>query len=85
MPSNPTRAPEPFSLSPLLALMPATGNPARLEELASALFVHYETVEGLRQSADSAEVGSRLGAELAMLRQILDWLAAQRDEGAIDE
>lgn len=85
MPTNPTRAPEPFSLSPLLSLMPNIGNPARLEDLASALFVHYETVEGVRQSSDSAEVSARCGAELAMLRQVLDWLSAQRDEGAVDE
>lgn len=85
MPSNPSRTPEPFSLSPLLSLLPVMGNVARLESLVSSLFVRHETVEELRTAISVPEVEARLNAESAMLRQILDWLSAQRDEGGLDE
>jgi hypothetical protein len=79
-----TGAPEPFSLSPLLSLLPAVGSVARLEGLVSSLFARFEAVEALREGADSEDVRARLTQESAMLRQILDWLAVSPTEGGID-
>jgi hypothetical protein len=74
--------PDPFSLSPLLALLPQPGKIARLESLVSSLFARHEKVEALRnEEVDADDDGGsqdrerRYAAEAAMLRQILDWLA----------
>lgn len=85
MSSNPSRAPEPFSLSPLLSLLPSLGSVSRLELLVSALFARYESVEGLETSIESPEHRARVVSEAAMLRQILDWLAVQPTEEEGDE
>jgi hypothetical protein len=73
--------PDPFSLSPLLSVLPSLGNVARLESLVSALFARFESVEALRENTDAHEVRAKLANEAAMLRQILDWLAVQPEEG----
>jgi|688.fasta_scaffold1561360_1 hypothetical protein len=69
--------PDPFSLSPLLALIPQKGNLTRLESLVSSLFARYEKVEALRVEAGETDTERRYAAESAMLRQILDWLAVK--------
>jgi len=74
--------PEPFSLSPLVSVLPTVGNVSRLESLVSSLFARYETVEALREDTDTPEARTKLANEAAMLRQILDWLAVQPEEGA---
>lgn len=74
--------PEPFSLSPLLAVLPTLGNVSRLESLVSSLFARFESVEALREHAELPELRSKLTNEAAMLRQILDWLAVQPEEGS---
>jgi hypothetical protein len=66
--------PEPFSLSPLLALLPDVGEIGRLEALVSSLYARQEKVEGLRAEASEKEVERTYAAESAMLRQILEWL-----------
>jgi hypothetical protein len=85
MSSNPSRGPEPFSLSPLLSLLPTLGSVSRLELLVSALFARYESVGGLDASIDVPEQRARVVSEAAMLRQILDWLAVQPTEEGDDE
>lgn len=70
--------PDPFSLAPLLMLLPVRGDIAKLEALTSSLFARYEKVVALRRDMGEdveREVARRLGAEEAMLRQVLDWLA----------
>jgi len=79
-----TTPPEPFSLSPLLALLPSVGSVARLEGLVSSLFARFEAVEALREGAESEELRARLTQESAMLRQILDWLAVSPTDGGVD-
>lgn len=69
--------PDPFSLSPLLALIPQRGNLTRLESLVSSLFARHEKVEALRSEQLGKESDRRYAAESAMLRQILDWLAVK--------
>jgi hypothetical protein len=69
--------PDPFSLSPLLALIPQKGKLTRLESLVSSLFARYEKVEALRVEATEPDTERRYAAESAMLRQILDWLAVK--------
>ena len=69
--------PDPFSLSPLLSLLPSLGKISRLEALVSSLFARSEKVSALRAQAESREQERRIAAEEAMLRQILDWLAVK--------
>jgi hypothetical protein len=65
-------------LAPLLMLLPVRGKIGKLESLTSSLFARYEKVAALRRDmGDEVEpdVARRLGAEEAMLKQVLDWLA----------
>jgi len=73
-------SPEPFSLSPLLALLPEAGNLYRLETLVSSLYARQETVEALRHDAADRESERKYAIEAAMLRQILEWLAEKPEE-----
>jgi hypothetical protein len=73
-------APEPFSLSPLLALLPVRGKIGRLESLTSSLYARYEKVAA--QQAEKSEqpdraIEERIAAESQMLKQVLDWLAVK--------
>ncbi len=85
MSSNIGRGPDPFSLSPLLSLLPSLGSVPRLEMLMSSLFARSETAESLRENAESNEVRSRYVSEAAMLRHILDWLSPQPSAEGSDE
>jgi len=78
-------SPESFSLSPLLSVLPSVGNVSRLESLVSSLFARFEAVEALREQTETQEARTKLTNEAAMLRQILDWLAVQPEEGGSDE
>ena len=77
-------SPDPFSLSPLLAVLPRLGNVSRLETLVSSLFARFESIDALRENVDGAEARARLAHEAAMLRQILDWLSVNPDEESHD-
>ena len=67
--------PDPFSVHPLLAVLPCRGSLARLEDFRSALFARYEGVQrGLHVAAQNPEVRRRLSTEEAMLRAVLEWL-----------
>ena len=68
---------DPFSLSPLLTLLPQRGKLTRLTTLVSSLFARHEKVESLRTLGADKEHERRYAAESAMLRQILDWLAVK--------
>lgn len=85
MSSNIGRGPDPFSLSPLLSLLPSLGSVPRLEMLMSSLFARSETAEASRESAETNESRVRYASEAAMLRHILDWLAVQPNEEGGDE
>lgn len=73
--------PEPFSLSPLLALLPVKGQVGKLEALTSSLFARFEKVVALQKemesNPESPELSRRPASEAAMLRQVLDWLAVK--------
>ena len=78
MKRSPLAGPEPFSLSPLLALLPHGGEVSRLHHLSASFFARLEKVNRLRSDAvggEDREAQRRLGAEEGMLRTILDWLA----------
>jgi len=66
--------PDPFSLSPLLALLPEEGSATRLNGLATSLFARHESVVALRERSDNKEIERRCLVEGLMLRQVLDWL-----------
>jgi len=75
--------PDPFSLSPLLLLLPVRGKISRLESLTSSLFARYEKVSSLHKDSDgdSAEANyKRTGAEQLMLKQVLDWLSIKPED-----
>ena len=77
-------APEAFSLSPLLALLPVRGEIGKLEALTASLYARYEKVSGLLKEAESVlggEIKRRLLAEQGMLKQILDWLVVKPQLG----
>lgn len=81
MSGNISGPPEPFSLSPLLALLPDVGEVTRLEPLVSSFYARQERVEGLRAAATEKEVERTYAAELVMLRHVLEWLT-QKGEAA---
>ncbi|MFM1846724.1 MAG: hypothetical protein RL417_198 [Pseudomonadota bacterium] len=75
--------PEPFSIAPLLALLPVRGKIGHLESLTSSLFARFEKVVAMRRELGDEverEVVKRLAAEEAMLKQVLDWLAVNPEE-----
>ena len=69
-------SPDPFSMLPLLSILPSTGKLPRLEELASSFFARHENVVALSKASGEIDqdVVRRLHAEELMLRQVLDWL-----------
>lgn len=70
-------APDAFSVSPLLSLLPVRGQTGKLESLSSSLYARYEKVAALKQGSSGAgnrDVERRLNAEEGMLRQVLEWL-----------
>jgi hypothetical protein len=76
--------PEPFSLSPLLALVPTVGKVGKLEALTSSLYARYEKVTSLQRelapisaSSEEREILKKFAAEEQMLTQVLDWLAVK--------
>jgi hypothetical protein len=81
MASKTSSAPDPFSLSPLFAILPEEGSLKRLQSLSSSLFARHEKVESLRSESKSKDMERRFGSEAAMLKQILDWLEVTRPGG----
>ena len=73
--------PDPFSLSPLLSLLPSCGSITRLEPLMSSFFARHEKVVALKEQASTKEQERRFACEEAMLRQLLDWLAVKTGGG----
>lgn len=76
-------SPEPFSLLPLLTLLPVQGKVGRLESLTASLFARYEKVVAQQREKPEGkepldrEMQRRFSAEEAMLKQVLDWLAVR--------
>jgi hypothetical protein len=77
MAGNVSGPPDSFSLAPLVALLPQRGKLTRLESLVPSLFARYESVEQMRGEAGDRDAERSYGAESAMLRLILDWLAVK--------
>jgi len=77
-------SPEPFSLSPLLSLLPVMGKMGELEKLTASLYARYEKAAALKESLNTGsgqEGHQRIFAEEAMLKQILEWLSVNTDLG----
>jgi len=75
-------APEGFSLSPLLYLLPTRGKIGKLDTLTSSLYARYESVSSLARELnndDNREAFRRFSNEEGMLREVLDWLAVKPD------
>ena len=76
-------ASDPFSLSPLVALLPVHGRVGGLAALTSSLFARYEKVQSLLKEVNPEEnrqAYGRLTAEGDMLKQVLDWLSVRPGE-----
>ena len=74
---------EPFSLAPLVALLPRRGRIERLSALTSSLFARFEKVNGLIKESESqpnTDIFSRLNKEREMLKQVLEWLEVNTQE-----
>ncbi|MEZ4754330.1 MAG: hypothetical protein R3A13_08490 [Bdellovibrionota bacterium] len=68
-------APDPFFLDPLLHLLPVRGSISKLESYTASIFAKYEQTKALLESLDSEnQARPKMEVELAMLRQILEWL-----------
>lgn len=67
--------PDPFSTMPLLSLLPILGDLARLSNLKESFYARYERVAAIKRDSSNQDVNSKLLlTELAMLKQILQWL-----------
>lgn len=68
--------PDPFSMLPLLSILPSVGKIQRLESFTSSLFARYESVSNVTKGSVeiNRELAQRIGAEEGMLRLVLDWL-----------
>lgn len=76
-------APDPFSISPFLALLPVRGSVNELERMTNSLFARYEKVLAIKKGLGagvSAEMQRRVQAEELMLKQVLDWLSVNTEE-----
>jgi len=76
-------APDPFSLSPFLALLPVRGSVNELERMTSSLFARYEKVLTIKKSlgpGTAQDMQRRVQAEELMLKQVLDWLSVNTEE-----
>lgn len=69
--------PDPFSLAPLVSLLPERGELSRLTGRVPSLFARFESVERMRAEATERDAERSYALESAMLRNILDWLAVK--------
>jgi hypothetical protein len=80
--------PDPFSLSPMLALLPPGGEMRKLESLTSFFYARYEKELAIKRATDRSNEeneGRRVvTAELAMLRAVLECLGVNPDIGEIN-
>jgi hypothetical protein len=71
-------APDDFSLSPLLSLLPTKGKVGKLEALTSSLFARYEKVlnelDHVEFEDEVDKQRNKLTIEAEMLKQVLEWL-----------
>lgn len=68
---------DPYSLSPLFALIPQRGDLKELIKHKPSLFARYEKVKAIRSEEGVSEVKDifkKLIAEEEMLKEVLDWL-----------
>lgn len=75
-------APDPYTLSPLFALLPEHGQLIDLEGLSSSLFARLDGLLSIKESLDrdqQREEVKKLVAEEAMLRVALEWLSVKVD------
>lgn len=80
MSRNQYSPPDSFSVTPLLTLLPRGGDIRHLNSLVSSLYARYENVSMAQKELgenEPPEVRKRLNAEQLMLKQVLDWVAAQ--------
>jgi len=75
-------APDPYTLSPLFALLSEQGQLIDLEGLSSSLFARLDGLLTVKENLDrdrQREELKRVTAEEAMLRVALDWLSVKVD------
>ena len=72
--------PDPFSVHPLLAILPRRGSVNKLESFRSSLFARYERVGNEVGQQTTVEGKRRLQNEQAMLRVVLDWIQTSEGE-----
>ena len=70
---------DPFTVSPLITLLPVCGSIDKLESLTSSLYARFEKVKALQASGQGSGGQKRHVAEATMLRLVLEWLSMQPD------
>lgn len=82
MPKPIFSAPEDFSISPLLQLLPVKSKVSKLKSLNSSLYARYEKVSAQIRDLDGQVSGEHknLIAEEIMLKQVLEWLEITPDK-----
>jgi hypothetical protein len=66
---------DPFSISPVFALLPSgIGGLSRLESLSSSLFARYERVQREAEQGRDPSLLRQLHTEEVMLGEVLKWL-----------
>ncbi len=76
-------SPDPFSISPFLALLPVKGSVNELRQMTSSLFARYEKVLIIKKNLGANAAGDlqrRMLAEEGMLKQVLDWLSVHTED-----
>lgn len=66
--------PDMFAVSPMLALLPVLGQVGELDQLTTFFYARYEKVKTLIDNTGDNPNQRPLVAELAMLKQVLEWL-----------
>jgi hypothetical protein len=71
-------APDNFSISPYLSLLPSQGSIGCLEQISNSIFARLESVQvakrNMQLTGDNSGMRG-LQAEETMLKHVLDWLA----------
>ena len=78
MKKNLYSAPDPFSMSPMLRLLPVKGSVHDLKNLTTSLYARYENVQALKVGGNLSDRENQLkllSLEESMLKNILDWLS----------
>ncbi len=77
MPKSSLLAPDPFSFSPFLSVLPEMGDVSKLKAAVSSLYARFQRMHELSRELEARmnpEIHKKVLAETQMLQQILNYL-----------